>query len=53
MSERYVIDDLAVQAGGYFNPPAKENMAHTECLFGVCEQFGIRYYSVQKRTPLR
>ena len=49
MDERYVIDDLAAQAGGYFAPPAKEDMAYTELLFDVCEQFGIRYYSATKK----
>lgn len=45
LNERYVIDDLAAQAGGYFAPPSEHEMAYTDLLFDVCEQFGIRYYS--------
>lgn len=49
LDERYQIDDLAAQAGGYFAPPTEENMAYTELLFDVCRQFGIRYYSATKK----
>nr|WP_317326440.1 hypothetical protein [uncultured Flavonifractor sp.] len=45
LDDRYQIDDLAAQAGGYFAPPTAENMAYTELLFDICRQFGIRYYS--------
>ena len=41
----YVIDELAEQAGGYFSMPTQDDMAYTELLFDVCQQFGIRYYS--------
>lgn len=43
--ERYMIDELAEQAGGYFAMPSEENIAYTDLLFDVCAQFGIRYYS--------
>lgn len=49
LDERYKIDDLAAQAGGYFALPTKENMAYTELLFDICQQFGIRYYSATKK----
>lgn len=49
MDKRYVIDNLAAQTGGFFVPPAKEDMAYTKLLFDVCEQFGIRYYSAAKK----
>lgn len=48
-NERYLIDDLAAQAGGYFAKPTEENIAYTELLFDVCQQFGIRYYSATKK----
>jgi len=38
----YVIDELAEQAGRYFAMP---DMAYTDLLFDICQQFGIRYYS--------
>ena len=38
LDERYQIDDLAAQAGGYFAPPTEENMAYTELLFDVCRR---------------
>ena len=43
--KRYQIDLLAEQAGGYFSIPSEEDLAYTDLLFSVCEQFGIRYYS--------
>ena len=49
LDERYKIDDLAAQAGGYFALPTEENMAYTELLFDICQQFGIRYYSATKK----
>lgn len=39
------VDALAEQAGGYFALPSEENIEYTDLLFGVCRQFGIRYYS--------
>ena len=49
LDNRYEIDDLAAQAGGYFAPPTEESAAYTELLFDVCRQFGIRYYSATKK----
>lgn len=49
LDNRYEIDDLAAQAGGYFAPPTEESTAYTELLFDVCRQFGIRYYSATKK----
>lgn len=37
-------DDLVGQAGGYFSLPSEDNMAYTELLFDICQQFGIHYY---------
>lgn len=45
LNERYQIDRLADQAGGYFALPSEEELAYTDLLFSICEQFGIRYYS--------
>lgn len=45
LEEQYAIDVLAAEAGGYFAPPTKEDLAYTDLLFDVCDQFGIRYYS--------
>lgn len=42
---QYVIDELAAQAGGYFAIPSHEDIAYTDLLFDICQQFGIRYYS--------
>ena len=50
LDDRYQIDDLAAQAGGYFAPPTAENMAYTELLFDICRQFGIRYYSATTKA---
>ena len=49
LDNRYEIDDLAAQAGGYFAPPTEESSAYTELLFDVCRQFGIRYYSATNK----
>ena len=49
LDERYKIDDLAAQAGGYFALPTEENMAYTELLFDICQQFGIHYYSASRK----
>lgn len=45
LEERYQIDILAEQAGGYFSVPGEEELAYTDLLFSVCRQFGIRYYT--------
>lgn len=45
LEKQYQIDVLAEQAGGYFSAPSKQELAYTDLLFSVCEQFGIRYYS--------
>lgn len=45
LEKEYAIDVLADEAGGYFAPPTEEDMAYTDLLFDVCDQFGIRYYS--------
>lgn len=45
LKERYQIDLLAQQAGGYFSIPSEEDLAYTDLLFSVCKQFGIHYYS--------
>ena len=45
LEERYAIDRLAAEAGGYFPPPTPDDIAYTNLLFDVCRQFNIRYYS--------
>ena len=37
--ERYQIDDMVEQAGGYFAIPSWDEKAYTELLFDVCQQF--------------
>lgn len=49
LDERYLIDELAEQAGGYFSPPTEEDIAFTNLLFEISEQFGIHYYSATKK----
>ncbi len=49
LEERYAIDVLADQAGGYFALPDEDELAYTDLLFSVCEQFGIRYYSATEK----
>ena len=49
LEERYAIDVLADQAGGYFALPDDDELAYTDLLFSVCEQFGIRYYSATEK----
>lgn len=49
---QYTIDELALQAGGYFSMPTQEDIAYTDLLFDVCQQFGIRYYSASPRKRL-
>ncbi len=45
LGKKYQVDILAEQAGGYFSAPNEQELAYTDLLFSVCEQFGIRYYS--------
>lgn len=45
LEKRYQIDILADQAGGYFSAPSEQELAYTDLLFSICEQFGIHYYS--------
>lgn len=45
LEKQYQIDILAEQAGGYFSAPSEQELAYTDLLFSVCEQFGIRYYT--------
>ena len=45
LEKQYPIDVLAEQAGGYFSAPNEQELAYTDLLFSICEQFGIRYYS--------
>lgn len=45
LEKQYKIDVLAEQAGGYFSAPDEQELAYTDLLFSVCDQFGIRYYS--------
>lgn len=49
LKEQYAIDELAEQAGGYFALPTEADMAYTDLLSDVCEQFGIRYYSASPK----
>ena len=50
LDERYKIDELADAAGGYFAMPSADELAYTELLFDVCDQFGIHYYSAEARA---
>jgi len=52
LDDRYLIDELAAQAGGYFVPPTEDDIAYTNLLFDICEQFGIHYYSATKKERL-
>jgi len=45
LEKQYQVDVLAEQADGYFSIPSKQELAYTDLLFSICEQFGIRYYS--------
>ncbi len=45
LEKQYQVDVLAEQAGGYFSVPSKQELAYTDLLFSICEQFGIHYYS--------
>lgn len=48
LSEKYIIDELAEEAGGYFAIPSEESLEYTNLLFSICDKYGIRYY---KATP--
>ncbi len=48
----YIIDELAEQAGGYFAMPSQDDMAYTDLLFDICQQFGIRYYSAMPKESV-
>lgn len=45
LERQYQVDILAEKAGGYFSMPSEDDLAYTDLLFGVCQQFGIRYYT--------
>ena len=49
LEKRYQVDILAEQAGGYFSAPREQDLAYTDLLFSICEQFGIRYYSATEK----
>lgn len=49
LEKKYQIDILADQAGGYFSAPEEQELAYTDLLFSVCDQFGIRYYSATQK----
>ena len=44
LSEKYIIDDLAEEAGGYFALPTEESLEYTNLLFSICDKYGIQYY---------
>lgn len=45
LEKQYEIDILASDAGGYVAASREDELAYTDLLFNICEQFGIRYYS--------
>ena len=45
LEDRYVIDVLAEEAGGYFALPSEDDMRYMDLLLDVCNQFGIHYYT--------
>ena len=49
LENKYTIDILAQQAGGYFSAPNEDDLAYTDLLFSICDQFGIRYYSATEK----
>ena len=49
LQERYAIDLLADEAGGYFAVPSKDELRFMELLFDICKQFGIRYYTATSK----
>lgn len=48
LDQKYQIDILAEQAGGYCAAPSEREMEYTDLLFSICVQHGIRYYSATK-----
>lgn len=50
LEKRHQLDILAEQVSGYFSVPSEAELAYTDLLFSVCEQFGIY---VLQRTPER
>ena len=36
LEERYQVDILAEQAGGYFSAPSEQELAYTDLLFSIC-----------------
>ena len=46
--DKYIIDELADKAGGYFAIPSEDSLKYTELLFTICEKYGINYY---RATP--
>ena len=48
LDQKYQIDILAEQAGGYCAAPNEWGMEYTDLLFSICAEHGIRYYSATK-----
>ena len=49
LEERYQIDILAAEAGGYVRPISEEDKAFINLLFNVCKQFGVNYYDADEK----
>ena len=49
LEERYAIDILAEEAGGYVAIPSRDDLAFLELLFATSDRFGVRYYSAQPK----
>lgn len=49
LDDRYVVDILASEAGGYFAAPTADSVEYTNLLMDVCRQFHIRYYSASAK----
>lgn len=49
LEKQYQIDILAEQASGYFSVPSEQDLAYSDLLFSICNQFGIHYYSVTSK----
>lgn len=49
LDDRYAVDILAEEAGGYFAAPTADSMEYTNLLMDVCSQFHIRYYSASAK----
>lgn len=50
LDERYKIDELAAQAGGYFALPTEENMAYTELCLISASSLAFAIIPQQKRN---